>query len=257
MHDYRSRIYAKYASHFTGESPQFDRVSAERWGRPYETFLRGWLPKEKDAEILDVACGSGRLLHFFVRRGYPNVTGVDISEEQLAIAKQVTERVVRENVSDFLERHENHFDLITGFDILEHLYKDEAIRFLDGCYKALKPGGRLVLQTPNSETPWGLPMRYGDFTHEVVYQASGLGKLLSLIEFVDVEARETGPVPLGLRSTVRTVMWRIIRMGLKSYNLIETGHAGSGVLTRVFLISAIKRRSFNDRPMPRAERAIA
>lgn len=55
-------------------------------------------------------------------------------------------------------------------------------------------------------------------------------------------ARECGPVPWGysLISTVRYGLWRLIRLGLFSYNLIETGSKDDGVLTRVFLSSAVK-----------------
>ena len=53
---------------------------------------------------------------------------------------------------------------------------------------------------------------------------------------------EAGPIAwgYGLRSAVRFIVWRLIRMGLLVWNLAETGQAGSGVLTRVFLISAVR-----------------
>jgi hypothetical protein len=42
-------------------------------------------------------------------------------------------------------------------------------------------------------------------------------------------------------STLRYLVWRMIRVALKVCNVAETGDAGSGVLTRVFLISGIKK----------------
>jgi hypothetical protein len=84
--------------------------------------------------------------------------------------------------------------------------------------------------------------RYGDFTHEVGLTPALLTRLLKLSGFQIVAAREAGPVPWGysLVSSLRYLIWQSIRMGLKIGNLAETGSAGSGVLTRVFLITGLK-----------------
>ena len=150
--------------------------------------------------------------------------------------------VREQNVLEFLEANRGAFDLITGLDIVEHFSKPEVLRFLDGCFSALKPGGRLILQTPNADSPWGTVHRYNDFTHEVCFNPNALNRLLALAGFTRIEARETGPVAFGysLKSSVRFMIWQTIRAGLKLWNLAETGGAGSGVFTRVFLISAIK-----------------
>lgn len=241
--DYRTRIYENYASNFQDAPKIFDEDTAWHWGRAYRYYLRGWLPKDKCAKIVDLACGGGRLLYFFKRMGYENISGVDISPEQVKLARQVTPNVEEANVLDWLESHPAGFDLITGLDIVEHFHKPEVVRFLDACHAALKPGGRLILQTPNVDSPWGLSIRYGDFTHEVGFNSNVLSRLLSLVGFERIESRETGPVPLGhsLKSTVRYMIWQTIRAGLKLWNLAETGDAGKGVFTRVFLISGIER----------------
>jgi hypothetical protein len=51
--DYRSRIYDKYASRFQNTPEQFDSAAADHWGRAYESYLKGWLPKQKDTAILE------------------------------------------------------------------------------------------------------------------------------------------------------------------------------------------------------------
>ena len=237
--DYRTRVYERYASCFQNAALDFNREDAARWGRAYHHYLRGWLPRNRDAAVVDLACGSGRLLHFFAQAGFTGISGVDISAEQVQLARQVAPDVAEGGVLEFLEDREGAFDLITGFDIIEHFRKDEVLRFLDGCRAALKPGGRLILQTPNADTPWSGTLRYGDFTHEVCFSPNGLGRLLCLCGFEQIEARELGPVPRGysVASSMRSWLWRGIRLGLRLYNLAETGNTGSGVFTRVFLIS--------------------
>ncbi len=241
--DYRTRIYEEYASRFQDGQQEFDAVEAERAGKVWDYYFRDWLPERKDASILDIACGNGKLLHFLKQRGYTDVMGVDISPEQVQIARQVHTNVVEGNALDYLEANSQAFDLITGIDFIEHLKKDEVLRFLDGCHAALKPGGCLILQTPNAESPWGTGIRYGDLTHEVCFTPNALTLILRLCGFGGIGAREAGPVRWGysIKSTIRYYIWQIVRGLLKLYNLIETGGSGSGIYTRAFLIIAEKK----------------
>lgn len=240
--EYRDRIYQNYGTNFQNAAETFSVQAAAQWGRGYTYYLRGWLPADRKAVIADVACGGGKLLYLYQRLGYENFMGVDISPEQVKLARQIAPQVVEADVLNWLEENPNTFHLITGFDIVEHLEKSEVLHFLDACYKALKPGGRLVLQTPNAESPWGSMQRYGDFTHEVGFTPTLLERLLRLSNFQMIQARETGPVPWGysLISSIRFLIWRSIRLGLQIWNLAETGASGSGVFTRVFLITAVK-----------------
>lgn len=247
---YRQRIYEHYASGFQDASEVFDTGAATRWGKAYDYYLRNWLPADPKAAILEVACGGGRLLHFLKTRGYVQVSGVDISPEQVRLARQVVETVEEANVIEFLKRHKDTYELIIGLDIVEHFQRDEALHFLDACYSALRPGGGLILQTPNCDSPLGMMNRYGDFTHEIGFSPNSLTRLLRMIGFRAMQAREQGPVPLGygMISTIRAALWKVIRGMLQMWNLIEIGHSGSGVFTRVFLVSAQKSPHLNGAP---------
>ncbi len=238
--DYRSRIYAQYVTRGDGPSQSFDPHTARRWGRSYHHYLRGWLPANRDAAILDIACGSGGLLFFFHEQGFHNLSGVDVSPEQVRIARDIAPNVVEGDLFEFLQSHPDSFDLITALDVVEHQKKDDVLRLLDLCHAALRPGGRLVLQTPNAESPFGFSVRSADFTHEVCFTSYSLGWLLKLCGFGEVAARETGPPPFRWLSLGRYLLWRVIRGFIKLWNIVETGAAGSGVYTRVFLISGVK-----------------
>lgn len=240
--DYRSRIYQNYAANFKDAGARFDEASATAGARAYRAYLKGWLPESRDAEVADIACGSGTLLYCFKGLGYSRLTGVEISPDQIALARQVASDVVQQDALTFLEQNPGRFDLVTGIDIVEHFSKPEVLRFLDGCYSSLKPNGRLVLQTPNADSPWGMSLRYGDFTHETAFGPDLLSRLLRLAGFQEIEVREMGPVRFGYSalSTLRYFMWRVIRACLVIWNVAETGNSGSGVFTRTFLISGRK-----------------
>jgi len=239
----KAAIDEQYASEFQEGGQLFDVAAADRFTTTFDYYFRGWLPKQKEAAIADLACGGGILLHFLKKRGYTNIVGVDISPEKVGISRQVTPNVTEGSVFDFLDVHTGCFDLMTALNIIEHLPKDKTLAFLNRCNLALKAGGRLILMTPNADTPFGLSMRYGDFTLETTFNPGSLAYLLKLSNFIEMESRETGPVPWGysLLSTLRYAAWKVVRQGVRIYNCIETGGPGSNVFTRVFTISAIKK----------------
>jgi 2-polyprenyl-3-methyl-5-hydroxy-6-metoxy-1,4-benzoquinol methylase len=238
---YRQRIYERYASVFKAGSAEVDDAAIDRWGGAYDAYLAGWLPESRDAAIADLACGPGWLLRWFARRGYRELSGVDVSPEQVALARRHAAGVEAGDLVAFLRARPQRFDLLTGIDIVEHFTKDEVLDFLDACRGALRPGGSLVLQTPNGDSPFAGTVRYGDFTHETCFTPALLTQLLELMGFAEVECRECGPVARGPASLVRAAMWRTIRQMVRLWNLAETGGAGSGVYTRVFVARAVTR----------------
>lgn len=242
MESYRTRIYKEYASTFQDAKAVFDPQTAGSLCRMIKYSFKEWLPQQKSAKIVDLACGGGGLLYCLKKEGFGNIAGVDISPEQVALSRQVTDNVTQANILDYLQEHSNSFDLVTGIDIIEHFHKDEVLNFLDLCHVALKPGGRLILQTPNADSPWGDALRYGDFTHEVSFNPNSLTQLMRMSGMKEIESRESGPVPFGysLKSTFRYFLWQLIRALLMLWNLAETGSTGSRVFTRVFLISGTK-----------------
>lgn len=239
--NYRQRIFKEYTSYSQNLQTPLDSGKIKRWAQGYGTYLKGWLPQRKGASILEVGCGSGKLLHFFKAREYTNITGVDISAEHVQLAKKIVEAVVQADIMEFLENVDKTYDLIIGLDIIEHFQKDEVLRFLDACYKTLKPHGRIILQTPNAQSPFVPSIFFGDVTHEICFTPNGLQRVLNLCGFHNVQVRETGPVVHGFASALRYVFWRMIRQGLRLWNLIETGNCEDAVFTRTFLISAHKK----------------
>jgi hypothetical protein len=72
----------------------------------------------------------GNLLYFFKQRGYNIITGVDISPEQVKLAREVIFQVEEVNALEFLEANLQPFDLIiTGLDLIEHFNKDAVLYF--------------------------------------------------------------------------------------------------------------------------------
>ena len=238
--DYRARVYAHYTSQKMPEALSRTEGESLRWSQGAAHRLRGWLPESRDAVILDLGCGPGNMLHLLRGQGYQCVIGVDISPEQVRVASSVGFPVVNSDIMGFLGGRLGDTDCIILFDVIEHFTKDELFTFLDACHRTLRPGGILILQTPNAESPWGAMHRYHDITHETCFDPASLDHVLRVAGFGSFRTRECGPVVHGARSAVRWALWRLIATGLAVWNLVETGTRGSGVYSRIFVARAVK-----------------
>lgn len=239
--NYRDRFYNSYVSSHTGQK-YGDMQPYLSSFRDFKWRLKKLLPENKKPYCLDIACGSGSFLYYLKQSGYKNITGVDISPEQVALAKQVCDDVHEGDIKEFLTSG-REYDLITIFSFIEHLTRDETLIFLDRVYKALRQGGRIILITPNADSPFASHMRYGDITHEIIYNQSSLSSLLRSCGFVNCRAFETGPVPHGLISTIRWLLWKVISGFLKFYRLVEGGNTKGWIFTTEFIMVAEKSLS--------------
>ena len=243
LEGYRNRIYQNYGTDFQNAQDMLNSEKVERWKKSYRYYFRDWFLTDKNAAVLELACGNGRMLGLLKNLGYSNITGVDISPEQVSFARQFHENVVQSDVLKWLEAHPISYDLIICMDMIEHLYKPEVLPFLDGCFNSLKSGGRLILQTTNGDSLWGASMRYIDFSHETSFTYNSLSGLLNLAGFQAVQGRECAPIPVGhsIKSSIRFLLWQMIRSGLIIWNYVEVGFLKSNLFSRNFLIKGDKK----------------
>jgi 2-polyprenyl-3-methyl-5-hydroxy-6-metoxy-1,4-benzoquinol methylase len=238
---FRDRLYASYATSHTGQEIG-DISRYEQWARDFKWRLKGLLPTDRKAVCLDLACGAGFFLYYLRKQGYLNITGVDVSPEQVKLARQVCDEVHENGIQEFLTSG-GRYDLITMFSIIEHLTRDEAVVTLDAVNSALRPGGRLILILPNADSPFAAHMRYGDVTHEVIYNSRSLSSLLKVCGFTDCRAFGTGPIPRGIISSIRWLLWQGIVGLLRFFRLVEGGSSRGWIFTTEIIMIAEKTRN--------------
>ncbi len=95
------------------------------------------------ARILDAPCGSGALAAALAERGFAAV-GADLDTEAAAILGPAFSQV---NLNESLPWKEQMFDAVFSTEGIEHL--ENHFSFLRGICRILKPGGILLLTTPN------------------------------------------------------------------------------------------------------------
>lgn len=224
MSDFREPFYEKYDSTFkeyiSNESPE---AIASNWCKLRKKILPLLSGYSKDAYILDLGCGPGYIMQSLRSEGFKNITGIDISGEQIAKAKQKELNVRVGNVFNLLIMETNKYDIIIAFDFIEHFDKDELIKLIDLINKALKVGGILLIHTPNGQGMFPQKIIYGDMTHLTIISPNSLIQLLKLQGFTEIKIIEGGPVAINILGLLRLIVWKIIKVIYNIIRLAETG----------------------------------
>ena len=99
--------------------------------------------------LLDIGCATGIFMQAAQNRGF-TVYGIDASAYAVAQAKKTFPHQVNLGTLTTVKFPSRSFDLITLFDVFEHLHDPEAD--LSRCHKVLKSGGLLVINTGNTNS---------------------------------------------------------------------------------------------------------
>ena len=75
---------------------------------------------------------------------------------------------------------EGQYDLMAGFEVIEHVTLQDAADLLRDCFKPIKPGGKIMLTTPNTYYPPGF---LRDATHITPFCYDELAGLLAVCVF--------------------------------------------------------------------------
>jgi ubiquinone/menaquinone biosynthesis C-methylase UbiE len=133
----------------------YDKIATEydfdRFANSYGKFIdrqeRKILNKllsKKDELVLDLACGSGRLINYAVY-------GVDGSQEMIKIAQQkYPNKEIFHADAEKLPFENNSIDTIISFHFFMHLDKEKTKKIMEECSRVLKPGGRLIFDIPSA-----------------------------------------------------------------------------------------------------------
>lgn len=129
--------------------------SEKKTGALEQSGLRIKLVKKhvSTGALLDVGCSTGIFLEKARQEGFA-IFGLDTSEYACKVARErlqlEEDRIVHATISDAVLLREKKFDVITAWDVLEHCSKPR--EDMERMVGALKPGGVLVIRTPNTSS---------------------------------------------------------------------------------------------------------
>jgi len=96
--------------------------------------------------VLDVACGKAAFLRS-IKDSVVSAIGIDTNPDAVSHSNETHLSIFNQSIEDFSLTHSEQFDLVSAFQIIEHL--GSVMPFVSSAYKCVKPGGLLVLSVPN------------------------------------------------------------------------------------------------------------
>lgn len=110
--------------------------------------------------VLDIGCGAAGKTMYYAAQGVKHIYGMDIVAHYEQDANAIAEQLGHRDVFTFVlgdaantSFSDNMFDTIIMNDAMEHVDKPEAV--LRECRRILKPGGRLFVNFPPYNHPYG------------------------------------------------------------------------------------------------------
>jgi 2-polyprenyl-3-methyl-5-hydroxy-6-metoxy-1,4-benzoquinol methylase len=221
MGDFRDRVYERYVSTLKDSA----EIPGGRgfWAWCEENYLPLLAGLSIDARILELGCGGGEVLEFLRRAGFTAAQGIDVSPEQVAIAerKGLAARVL--DARDALREADPGLDAVIAIDFVEHFAVPEIFELLEQVIASLRPGGRLILRTPNGGALLGGHVIYGDLSHLTIFAPASLRQTLRLAGFDDITIAECPPAGGTIGGRIRAPLWRAIAGTAAVLHRIETG----------------------------------
>ena len=153
-------------------------------------YLFNRFEMKKGDKLLDLGCGRGDFSKAFANQGLA-AEGADIEQTKSEIISGI-------NVKHFdLEKinypyPDNHFDVIFSKSVFEHI--DDPTVFLNEQKRILKPGGRIIILTPDWESQ--IKIFWNDYTHKRPYTVLGSSNVLKIFNFKNVHSEIFYQLPL-------------------------------------------------------------
>lgn len=246
---FKDAFYDTYSTtHLQHRKPEATLSSFRAKATTWDRTLGRFLPPDRTARIIDVGCGSGKLVWWLQSIGYASAEGIDASDELVAIAQSLgIPNVSVASVEEHLREKPHGYDVIILRDVLEHFSRSQVVDILVLCRDALRHGGRVIIQVPNADSPTFGHVRYGDFTHELAFTVVSLAQVFNRIGFTEAQYHAAPPLLIGRRAVGRRALWTAVE---KFYQLLLYAELGPGNRIVTQNILAVATRPMADAPRP-------
>lgn len=135
--------------------------------KKYLKFINPLKILKDEVKALDIGCGRGEWISLLNENGF-NARGIDINESMVRLASQKgLNAAVSDALGELKSLDENSLDIITAFQVVEHIKFDDVLELIKEAKRVLAPCGILILETPNPENIMvGTQWFYLDATHK-------------------------------------------------------------------------------------------
>ncbi len=179
-------------------------------------------PLGEDRRAIDVGCGRGEFLEILTSQGF-KARGVDVNRAMVELCSELGYDVEHSDGIAFLRSQPaDSCAVISSFHVVEHLTMEQLFAFLAESLRVLRPGGILILETPNPENLMvSTRTFYTDPTHRHPLPSALLRFLVEAKGFVATDVEPLHPVPDFARPVVReSELLEELLFGPQDYGLI-------------------------------------
>jgi SAM-dependent methyltransferase len=186
-----------------------------------------WLPGDRNAAVLDVGCGSGRVLAFLAASGYQRLEGFDRDADAVALARARVQApiAVEDDWDRFLGHRPAAFDLVVLKDVIYYLPRDKVVGALGAVRAATKPGGRVIVEVFNGAAFTGPFVAYKDEAILWTPTEHTVRRFLERAGFRAVAVRAHVPPARTLKRRLFNLIGRLWRGVLRGIYIAERGMA--------------------------------
>lgn len=210
----------------------------------FELNYSHYLPKNKDAKILDIGCGNGQFLSYLKWKGFTDISGVDINAESIDFCKKnITAQVFHiKELDQFLKDKKEIFDLIILMEVVYYFPDDKISSYFASIHRALKYNGQIIVQVFNGCCLTGTYYKVRDQQIKRVYCDESIKGCIESMGFMvkHIEERRY-PIDSFFR-----LLWvcsqRLWYMALRIIYIIERGTSGNpSIFSRLIFCVAKKK----------------
>lgn len=139
-------FYSAFENKYRGSRDLIkDRISV------YLPFILPLKEIYPDVRALDIGCGRGEWLELLKDNGI-DAQGIDVDEGMLKACHAHSLNVIEgDGIAYLQEQPDNSMILISAFHVVEHISFENLQMLVKESMRVLKPGGLLILETPNPE----------------------------------------------------------------------------------------------------------
>lgn len=222
-----SRFYRAFEDRFRGSR----ELISERL-KVYQPYLRLLLASDDKSKrfAIDLGCGRGEWLELLKEQGF-SAHGVDLDDGMLESCKELGLSAEKKDALLALEGiPADSQSLVSGFHIAEHLPFQTLLSLISESLRVLKPGGLLVLETPNPENlRVGTHSFYFDPSHE---RPIPLALLAFLAEFAGFHRVKVLRLSHEMRVSDAPSLIEVIEGASPDYSIIAQKKADAQTLER-------------------------
>lgn len=118
-----------------------------------KAIVEGFLNALNSKNIYEIGCGTGHWTEFFVEKGF-SVTGMDISEKMLAVAKSKKMKNTHFELGNVLKLNKENESIENVVAITSLEFTGNQQKAFDEIYRVLKPGGYFICAGLNGTSPF-------------------------------------------------------------------------------------------------------